>query len=331
MKIVIFGAAGFVGLNITQTMLARGHAVVAFDRRPLPPPATRHFAEADGTLEVITGDVTDLAAVKAAVGPGTDIVIMGAAITAGSAREARDPASILEVNLLAQLAMLEAARDAGARRVINLSSVAAYGLASGRESVLDEMMPGDPVGLYPITKWASERIGARLGSLWGLDVVSLRLSGVFGPWEHDSGVRDTLSPQCQVFARLQRGETALLTRPGLRDWIYAVDVAEAVLAVATADRLPRNLYNVSSGAAVGAPFSVLDWGVMMAHHFRGSACRLTGEGETANIDLFGPTDRAPMATAALADDIGWRARFGVKESVAHMAAWLGQSGAGSAV
>lgn len=317
MNILIFGGCGFVGLNIAATALAAGHRVTLFDRSPVPEGAGRYFDGHDGRFSAITGDVTDAAAVRQAVRPGTDVVVLGAAITAGAAREASDPAGILAVNLMAHLPILEAARDAGVRRVINLSSVAAYGMTGDKTDLLTEASPAEPVGLYAITKWASERVGARVSGHWGLDFVSLRLSGVFGPWEHQTSVRDTPSPQFQVLKSLSEGRPALLARPGTRDWIYAVDVAEAVLAVAGAPELTRKVYNVTSGRLS----SVLDWGQAMAPAMGGGLCRIITGNEAPTIDLHGTSDRAPMSGEALAAAIGWRARFDTAASVAHLVAW----------
>ncbi len=317
MKVLIFGGAGFVGLNIAEAMLGAGHDVVAFDRAPVPDAAAKAFAQLPGRFETILGDVTDKAVVTEAVRPGTDLVVMGAAITAGRERDASEPGRILEVNLLAQVPTLTAARAAGARRVINLSSAAAYGAAGERVDELAEEIPGDPVGLYAITKWASERVGARLGSLWGLDVVSLRLSGVFGPWERATGVRDTLSPHCQILAAAVAGEGAILPRPGLRDWIYAPDVADAVLTVAGASALGHGVYNVSTGRR----FSMLDWGMRLAASFPGFVCRLAEAGEAVTIDFHGPSDRAPLAVERIASDLGWRAKTDGMDSADRLAAW----------
>ncbi len=317
MKILIFGGAGFVGLNIAQSFLGAGHDVDLFDRAPAPEAALRAFAAGPGRCTMHLGNVTDRAAVAQAVAPGTDTVVLGAAITAGSAREARDPETILAVNLMAQIPILEAARAAGVRRVVNLSSAAAYGAAGERHPLLGEDTPGDPAGLYAISKWASERVGARLAGLWGQDHVSLRLSGVFGPWERATGVRDTLSPHCQIFDAALRGEPALLPRPGLRDWIYAPDVGDAVLKIAQAKALRHTLYNVSTGRV----WTALDWGAALARFFPGFICRLAQAHETPNIDLHGPGDRAPLDTARLADDLGWRAPTGRDESAAALAAW----------
>jgi UDP-glucose 4-epimerase len=321
-KVLIVGGAGFVGLNIAGHMLTQGDEVVLFDRAALPGSAARAFADLPGTLHPIAGDVTDRDAISHAIRPGFDAVVMGAAITAGSARDASHPETILQVNLLAQIPLIAAARDAGVRRLINLSSAAAFGAAGEREPVLDETTPGDPVGLYAITKWASERVGRRLGSLWGVDLVSLRLSGVFGPWERATGVRDTLSPQCQILAAAVSGQAALLQRPGLRDWIFAPDVAEAVRAVAAAPGLAHDLYNVSTKTRTSA----LAWGQALAAHYPGFVCRLAEPGEAATIDLHAATDRAPLTTARLQDDLGWEARTSMTESAAQLAAWQREHG-----
>ena len=317
MKVLIVGGVGFVGLNIAEHLLGQGDEVVLFDRARLPERAGHALAGLPGTLRAVTGDVTDREAIAQAVTPGFDAVVMGAAITAGSARDASDPEMILQVNLLAQIPLIAAARDAGVRRVINLSSAAAFGAAGEREPVLDETTPGDPVGLYAITKWASERVGRRLGSLWGVDLVSLRLSGVFGPWERATGVRDTLSPQCQILAAAAAGKPAILSRPGLRDWTYATDVAQAVRVVAAAPALKHDLYNVSTGRSVAA----LAWGQALARAFPGFICRLAEPGEAATIDLHSATDRAPLATDLIAGDLGWRAPTDDIRSAGLLAAW----------
>jgi UDP-glucose 4-epimerase len=317
MSVLILGGAGFVGLNIAQTLLAAGRDVTLFDRAPVPEEAARLFAGEPGRFNAIAGDVTDPAALHAAIRPGLDALILGAAVTADAARDARDPATILGVNLMSQIPALEAARDAGVRRVINLSSAAAYGRAGERETELTETTPTDPIGLYAITKATSERVAARLGELWGLDVVSVRLSAVFGPWERNTGVRDTLSPQLQLATLAQAGQPALLDRPGRRDWVYAVDVAEAVLRLIKAKTLTQRLFNISSPEA----WAALDWGQRLTALHPGFVCRLAEPGEAATVSLHGPVDRAPLATGRLFAELGWRARFGLDNSAEHFMQW----------
>ncbi len=317
MRVLVFGGTGFVGLNIAEALLARGHAVTLFDRAGLPPGASSEFAVHGDRLTVVQGDVTDVQVVEAVIAKGHDAIVLGAAITAGPAREADDPETILRVNLLAQTPILMAARRCGVRRIINLSSAAAYGASAFKNAVLDEETPCDPASLYAITKFASEKVAARLADLWQCDIVSVRLSAVFGPWERSNDVRDTPSPQAQILTAMQEGREATLSRPGVRDWIYAVDVAEAVTLLIEAAKPKHALYNISTGVQ----WPALQWGQELAALHPGFICRLADAGEAATVDLHSTADRAPLSVARLAEEFGWRARFGCADSAADLSTW----------
>jgi UDP-glucose 4-epimerase len=317
MKVLVFGGAGFVGLNIAAALLARGHAVTVFDRTAIPPRAAREFAAHGERLIAVQGDVRNGEAVQAVIAAGYDAIILGAAITAGPEREASDPATILQVNLLAQAPILTAAHRSGVRRIVNLSSAAAYGASAFRTALLDEETPCDPASLYAITKFASERVAARLAALRQQDIISVRLSAVFGPWERSNDVRDTPSAPAQILAAMQGGYQAVLSRPGVRDWVYATDVGEAVSLLVEAPTLLHPLYNISSGME----WSALQWGEELAALHPGFVCRLADAGEVATVDLHSAADRAPLSVARMADEFGWRARFGCADSAADLSVW----------
>jgi UDP-glucose 4-epimerase len=317
MNILIFGGTGFVGLNIAEALLARGHAVTLFDRAGLPSAAQRAFGRHGGRLKVVQGDVLNRPAIEDVITTGFDAIIMGAAITASAERDAADPESILNVNLLAQTPILMAARRSGVRRVINLSSAGAYGAAAFQHALLDEDLACDPVSLYAITKFASEKVAARLAELWQFDIISVRLSGVFGPWERATGVRDTLSPQMQILAALRERTDAILPRPGVKDWIYAPDVADAVALLIETAKPKHRLYNISTGSE----WSALQWGQELATLNPDFVCRLAVAGEAPTIDLHSDADRAPLSVARLEQEFGWRARFGCADSAADLNIW----------
>jgi UDP-glucose 4-epimerase len=322
LNILIFGGTGFVGINIASALLARGHAVTLFDRGPLPRAGGQAFANFGEKLSVVEDDVTDSRVVDSIVARGFDAIILGAAITAGPAREAADPQSILQVNLMAQVPILKAAHRYQVRRVINLSSGSAFGAAAFRHDLLDEELPCEPVSLYAITKHASERVVARLAALWAADFISVRLSGVFGPWERATGVRDTLSPQVQIITALRQKTEATLLRPGVRDWIYAPDVAEAVAVLVEAEQPKQGLYNISTGRE----WTALQWGQHLADLNPGFVCRLAHQGENPTVDLHTDADRAPLSISRMEEEFGWRARFDCADSAADLNEWWKRHG-----
>ncbi|MGY8637392.1 NAD(P)-dependent oxidoreductase [Bradyrhizobium sp. 14AA] len=324
MRIVIFGGTGFVGLNLAEVLLARGHEVTLYDRAPLPPAAQRSLADYRERLKVVQGDITDAEGIDALIGGGCDAIVLGAAVTAGEELERVSTARVLEINVMAQIPILLSAIRHGVRRVVNLSSASAYGAAGARVEILDEDTPCDPVSFYAISKFTSERSVARHAELFGGDFLSVRLSAVFGPWERASSVRDTPSLQLQILAAFARGEPALLPAAGIKDWTYAPDAAEAVAVLIEAERPRHRLYNVSGGAA----WSALQWGEAFAALHPGLQCRLAAPGERTFIKLYGG-DRAPLSIKRMADEFGWRARFGYAESAAAMSNWWTQHREGS--
>jgi len=317
MRILIFGGTGFVGLNIAAALLARGHAVTLFDRTSLPRAAEKDFAEHADRLTTVQGDIADPQAVEGTIAAGYEAIILGAAVTAGPEREAAEPATILRVNLLAQVPVLSAARRSRVGRIINLSSAAAYGTSAFRNTPLDEEATCDPVSLYAITKFASEKVAARLAALWQCEIISVRLSAVFGPFERPNDVRDTPSPQAQILAAMQGGREAVLSRPGVRDWIYAVDVAQAVTLLIEAAKPKHQLYNISTGVE----WSALQWGQLLAALHPGFICRLAEAGEAPTVDLHSTADRGPLSVSRMAQEFGWRARFGCADSAADLNTW----------
>ena len=130
-------------------------------------------------------------------------------------------------------------------------------------------------------------------------------------------MRDTLSPQAQIVAALRRGDAAVLPRPGVRDWIYAPDVAEAVTLLIEAAKPKHRLYNISTGVE----WSALQWGEALAALHPGFVCRSGRRRRSAERRSAQPTDRAPLSVSRLAEEFGWRARFGCADSAADLSAW----------
>ncbi len=308
MTVLVTGGAGYVGMNVVEALLARGDDVVLMDCGTLPSAVHRTLDAYGRRMDVVSADVCDTAAV-ASTFAGRDItgVIHCAAVTAGPAREARDPGSSIEVNLRGTLNVLDAARRHQVRRIVYPSSGAVYGESLYRLTrIYEDSAPVLPVTLYGVTKFAAERMCVRLRELWRLDVVCARLGTLIGPWERDTGVRDNFGTHSQLARCAVRGETAVLPAQEVsRDWVYSRDVARGLLALLDAEAPRHSVYNLSSGGAWG---SVLDWCARLKAAYPGFNYRVALQGETPNIG-YTDRDRYPMDVGRIMQDVGFRLRF----------------------
>ena len=319
MSTLIFGGGGFIGLTIAERLLKAGESVTIADRTA-PPAAALAALGRLGDVGTVLGDVRDGAFVAEAMATRPRRVVWGAAITADAARDASEPEAVLAINLAALVPVLRLARDAGVARILNLSSVAAIGEAAF-EPGLDEIREDtrcEPIGLYSLTKFSTERVVSRLADLWRLDALSVRLSSVYGPWERKTGERDTPSPIFQIARLATRGEAALMAAPSNRDWVHARDVADAVATLLDAPKPRHRLYHISSGTT----FEALALAQALAREIPSLAPRLTRAGETPTVDIYGIRDRAKLSIARLSTEFGWRPRFaGIDDALADYLAW----------
>lgn len=323
--ILVTGGAGFVGLNLTEALLGRGDHVVVFGREAaLPPEADSVFRALPGRLEVIQGDVQDAAALRAVFARfRPDGVLPFAAVTAGPAREAAAPRLVVDTNFGGVIATLEAAREAGCvRRVVLPSSAAVYGESAYTHTVLDEVStPCAPISLYGVTKFSVERGGLRLAGLWGLDAVAARIGATFGPWERDTGMRDTLSPHLALAQAALRGAEAVLPPAPLPayDWVYVRDLVAGLLALLDHAAPPHRVVNLASGQDwSGAMLACCE---VLAGRFPGFRARHAAPGEAAGI-VFQDVKPRGVLSVARAADFGWRPRFAPVEAYADYASWL---------
>lgn len=251
MKILITGASGFIGLNLLECFLGAGHDVWAIAADQIPTLARDEFSRLPGRFHEMQADVRDRVAMEKAVRDAApQVIIAAAAITAGTARELASPGDILEVNLVATLRMVELAARYTVPRVVCFSSTAAMGELPFLGQPVAETKAPQPITHYGISKAAIEASAERWNAIAsGPRVYVARLSAVFGPWERDSGVRDTLSPlHWMVRQSIAARPIGPLPVGGERDWAYAPYVAEVVQWLATATTPEHIVYNVGPGA-----------------------------------------------------------------------------------
>lgn len=306
MKVLVTGASGFIGLNVVEALLGRGDDVVAFSHAPMPDAAKRAFRALPGRCIEALGDVRDERSLAAAFDAHSPrAIVHAAALTPGPGTERSVAAATVEVNVLGTVRVLEAASRGEVERAVLLSSAAVYGdNAFGPEPLDEARIAPLPRTLYGITKLAAERLGLRHRDIAGLNLVAARLAAAFGPWERDTGVRETLSPFFQALRLARGGAEAVLPRRAKLDWIYSRDAADAILALLDRRAAEPAALNVGPGFQIEL-HAFCD---ALARRYAGFRWRLGPEAE-ATVNLHGARDRAPLATERLRREVGWSPRF----------------------
>jgi nucleoside-diphosphate-sugar epimerase len=318
MTTLITGGLGFLGLNVVEALLARGDRVVVFDRHTdLPDAARRVFDRAPGDYRLVAGDVRDAHGVRAAMREhGVTRCVHAAAITPGPEREARDGGLVVEVNAMGTMRVLQAAAEHGVERFVYPSSASVYGANAFDDPLLEEGATHPvPNAFYGIGKYAAERAVLRAAEVWGLGSVVARVGAAFGPWERGTGVRDTLSAPMLTMRMAMQGKEAVLRRPGPRDWVYARDVAAALIALLDAPAYRHDLYHVSSGFR----WSVADWCERLQRAFPGFTYRIDDDPAAVNVP-FGARDRSPLSVERLRSEFMTPA-FDLDAAFADYLAW----------
>ncbi|WP_149537871.1 NAD-dependent epimerase/dehydratase family protein [Siccirubricoccus phaeus] len=317
MAILVTGAAGFVGLNLLDTLLSRGgEPVVGFDTLPLPPRAAREFAERPGRLTMVQGDIGEESALDTAFAAApVTAVIHAAVITAGTERERSAPERIAEVNVGGAIAVLRAALRHGVRRFLYISSGSVYGEPPADGGPYDEATTWPrPLALYGITKLAAEQAVLRLAALEGLSAAVARLGSVFGPWEWATGVRDTLSPALQALDAFACDGEAVLGPVNAVDHVYSRDVAEALAGLLATPA--QGVFNIGRGTITDAA-DICRALAKASPEFR---WRMAAPGEAFNVTTHMPR-RPGMALQRIKSATGWQARFDLDTAAKDLLAW----------
>lgn len=232
MKVLVTGATGAVGPRVVSALLDAGCTVRTFSMDPFPSGAW------SDNVEMLLGDVTDAAAVQAAV-QGVDSVIHLAALL----HIVNPPPSLQEkyerINVGGTSNVVIAAAQAGLKRIVLFSTIAVYGSSSGR--IITESTPPNPDTLYARTKLAAERIVLGATDAEGRPIGTvLRLGAVYGARIKGNYHRLVQSLARGRFIPVGNG----LNR---RTLIYDKDVALAAVIALKHPAAAGKVFNVSDG------------------------------------------------------------------------------------
>ena len=267
MKILVTGAAGFIGMHVAERLLARGDEVIGFDNlNPyydvrLKEARVARLAAHPG-FRFVRGDLADRAAVEALFAAEKPRRVVHLAAQAGVRSSLQNPHTYIDSNVVGFLHILEGCRGNGVEHLVFASSSSVYG-ANTRMPFSVHHNVDHPVSLYAATKKANELMAHTYSHLFGLPVTGLRFFTVFGPWG-----RPDMAPF--IFTRaILEGRPIEVFNHGRnrRDFTYIDDIAEGVVRVTdrvaipnpawsgdTPDpgtsRAPYRIYNIGNNAPV---------------------------------------------------------------------------------
>ena len=240
-RCVVTGGLGFIGSNLARRLSSLGARVIVVDAGyPRHGSNPCNLGEVDG-LEVIECDLGD-DAVRPALDGADYVFNLGGQVS--HVDSIRDPLFDLDVNTRSHLAFLETLRDAApTARVVFTSTRQLFGRP--RYLPVDEEHPIAPVDVNGISKYAAERFHLLYGECYGLPVVILRLTNVYGPRQR---LRDDFQGFLPTFIRRALlGETIQVFGDGTqqRDCLYVDDVVDCLLSAARS-RVAGEVFNIGN-------------------------------------------------------------------------------------
>jgi UDP-glucose 4-epimerase len=241
---LVTGGAGFIGSHVAERLLRDGARVRILDNFSTGRRENLDFAKnAGAALEVIEGDLRDLAAVERAV-RGVDVIYHQAAMRSVP-RSVDDPLGANDNNVNGTLHVLEAARRHGVKRVVYASSSSVYGDNPELPKREDQTMM--PISPYAVSKAAGEHYARVWTKLYGVETVGLRYFNVFGPRQDPKSEYAAVLPRFILWGL--RGEPLEVHGDGTqsRDFTYIDNVVEANILAGQAPDASGEAFNVGCG------------------------------------------------------------------------------------
>ena len=249
MKVLVTGAAGFIGFHLVQRLLGRGDEVVGLDNLNAYYPVVlkeARLAQVDSDrFRFVRMDLADREALPALFAAERFDAVVNLAAQAGVRYSVENPWAYVDSNVVGFLNILECCRHYPVRHLVYASSSSVYG---GKEKTpfSEEDRVDNPVSLYAATKKADELMAGCYSHLYGLKATGLRFFTVYGPWG-----RPDMSPMLFASAILA-GEPIRVFNHGdmLRDFTYIDDIVEGVVRVL--DRVPEKheVFNIGCSSPV---------------------------------------------------------------------------------
>jgi UDP-glucose 4-epimerase len=258
-RTLVTGGAGFIGSHLVDSLVADGAEVHVLDDLSTGSRRNLAMALARGA-RLHVADVTDGTAVATVARDVRPDVVFHLAAQIDVRRSVCEPAADAWVNVAGTATVLEAARQAGARRVVLASTAATYG---DPECVpITEQTATRPTSPYGVSKLAAEAYMRLYERVHGVSTAALRLANAYGPRQDPHGEAGVVAIFCDAAAT---GRTATIFGDGLqtRDYIYVADLVAAFRAAG--ESTATGVFNIGTGEETTLLALAREVGVRTSH------------------------------------------------------------------
>jgi nucleoside-diphosphate-sugar epimerase len=240
-SVLITGGAGFLGSHIARALVQRGDRVVIYDNFSAGLP--QNLIDLQDKLKLVNGDILDLSfLIRTIMAEKVKRIIHTAALV-GFAASIEKPALTARINIEGTLNILEASRLVGVERIMDISSEEVYGHFQYEPA--DENHPFSPSAPYSISKVAAEGFDRFFHTFFGLDVVTIRTSWVYGP-----GLPRARPPKTFIENSVKGISTKMDSGADHRvDHTYIDDFVQGALLAFDVKNPKSRVFNIASGKA----------------------------------------------------------------------------------
>ncbi len=242
MKVLVTGAAGFIGSNICEMLVDRGHEVIGIDNFFLG--RKENLSQVMNKVDLVEGSITDENLVNK-ITKGVDAICHQAAASSSPMFSLDKLRASVAVNVDGFHILLKASVENNVKRVVYASTSSIYG---NLQPPLREDMKVVPPNFYAATKMSNEHSALIFSQVYGLETVGFRYMSIYGGNEKAKGIYANLVSQ--FLWAMQKGEKPEIYGDGsqTRDFVYSKDVAMAnVMALESKKNLGGDVLNVGTG------------------------------------------------------------------------------------
>ena len=313
MKILVTGAAGFIGSKLMAELVKRGDDVVGIDNfNDYYDVRLKYGRLEEFGLNVLKMDLADKASLDAIFEKERFDKVVNLAAQAGVRYSITNPYAYLQSNLVGFLNILEACRNFGVGHLVYASSSSVYGL-NARVPYSEADKVDSPVSLYAATKKSNELMAHAYCKLYGISMTGLRFFTVYGPWG-----RPDMSPMLFASA-ISRGEAIKVFNGGdmIRDFTYIDDIVEGTVRCIDREPAPDNnglryrVYNIGCSH----PVKLMDF---ISEIEQAMGC----EAKKVFLPMQpGDVYQTNADTSLLEAEVGYKPHVRLHEGIAEFAKW----------